>query len=70
MYVWVTETTNTCYQGQQCERCGSMQKPYFVAPLRDNAARDGLPPPIEGFGTPNRKHIIKKHCQMNRLRGN
>jgi hypothetical protein len=29
-YVWVTKTTEKVYQGQNCERCGSIELPYHV----------------------------------------
>lgn len=68
-YVWVTDMTEVCYQAQQCERCGALEKPYYVKQLMHERLRDGVPPLPEAETKTPRYHVVKKHAQMNRGRG-
>ena len=36
-FVWCTKLTSVCYQGQQCERCGQQEKPYYIAEAQERA---------------------------------
>ena len=32
-HVWVTKLTHKCYQGENCEACGAMNRPYYIGSL-------------------------------------
>ena len=64
-FVWVTRTTHICYQGQACEACGQIEKPYHIA-VRVTPARK-FPTPRD-VPRPHRERVLK-YTQMNRGRG-
>ena len=70
-FVWVTKHTNVCYQGQQCERCGHYQRPYYVMDLT-KAWQPGAPSNCKGGifpGPLTTKSLNKEARNRNKTQG-
>ena len=66
-FVWVTRASHVCYQGQECERCGNIEKPYHLTQcqLRPHAP----PAPQQAMPRYLNWRKVHSHSKMNRGRG-
>jgi zygote arrest protein 1 len=57
--VWVTKTTQKCYQGETCEECGTSNKPYYIGREEESIFnRRQSPHPVK-YGASTKRSLSK-----------
>ncbi|CUG92136.1 zinc finger protein, putative [Bodo saltans] len=64
--VWVTKTTQKCYQGETCEECGTSNKPYYIGREEETIFnRRRAPHPVKPGASTKRSLKNLKHTRYN-----